>query len=712
MTTQRIQRAFAPAFGLILVALTLSVALSADAADSVTVGTVTATGTSVDVPVYIRDASGTPLGVDQPPGSKIQSYSIAVNYAPASSVTSVTFTRAGITSTLTPTFETSPSSSGSISLLDSFQESTNPIPFTLNAAAPGNQVAHLVFNLSASATPSSSISLTLDPSLTQLNNEGGTTTEKNASLTLVNGAINIPPLTLVLSPNPASAQFHGSSISLIATISATTGSATNVALSSSNTAVATVPANVSIPPGSTSVSIPVTTVSLGQTTITGTLPPATGGATSQTTVNVVPLGVTLSPFSATVPNGGTAPLTASISNPQPSDTTITLSSTDTTVATVPASVVILAGQMNTIFNVTGVQLGSAAIQAKLPQALGGGTGGANVTVSNVCVTPVAPVPGAPSEAQSGVAYDITWAAVNGATEYLVDESTDSGFASSTTTTVTAAKATYTHTVTSDTRFYYRVRAHNKGGSCDNTSPSSSTVSVVVKLAVAPPMKILAVVGSLPGALGSFFKTAVQLYNPTSSSITGKIVYHPANASGTAGDPALTYALAAGKTIAYDDLLPAMSQSGLGSADIVADLNSSLPVSSVRVFNDAGANGTSGLSEEAAAPEDALASGTSGIIIAPADFTRFRLNIGVRTLAQGTALTVTVRDKDGVILKSVDKSYAPTFFAQTGSAGFLDGLVLTGSESLTFTITSGSVIVYGSTTDNTTNDPTLQIARQP
>ena len=98
----------------------------------------------------------------------------------------------------------------------------------------------------------------------------------------------------------------------------------------------------------------------------------------------------------------------------------------------------------------------------------------------------------------------------------------------------------------------------------------------------------AVVGSLPGAFGSFFKTAVQLYNPTNSSITGKIVYHPANASGTAGDPALTYALASGKTITYDDLLPAMSQSGLGSADIVADLNSSLPASSIRVFNDAGA----------------------------------------------------------------------------------------------------------------------------
>ena len=105
-------------------------------ADVVTVGTVTTSGSTVDVPVYIRDTSGTPLGLDQPPGSRIQSYSIKVNYSPASAVSSVTFTRAGITQALTPTSEFQPQSPGSASLLDTFQESTNLIPFTLNAAAP------------------------------------------------------------------------------------------------------------------------------------------------------------------------------------------------------------------------------------------------------------------------------------------------------------------------------------------------------------------------------------------------------------------------------------------------------------------------------------------------------------------------------------------------------------------------------------------------
>src|SRR5690349_16794718 len=70
--------------------------------DVVTVGIVNGAQYSiVDVPVYIRDVSSTPLGLDQPPGSRIQSYSIKVNYAPASAVQSITFTRAGITTALT-----------------------------------------------------------------------------------------------------------------------------------------------------------------------------------------------------------------------------------------------------------------------------------------------------------------------------------------------------------------------------------------------------------------------------------------------------------------------------------------------------------------------------------------------------------------------------------------------------------------------------------
>ncbi len=173
------------------------------AADVITLGNASVTGTSatVDVPVYIRDTSGTPLGIDQPSGSRIQSYSITVNY-PTASVQSISFTRAGITAPLTPAFESSPASPGSISLIDVFSESTNLIPFTSNAPAPGNQIGVLHVTLAPSVSAGSVVPLTLDATLTQLSNQAGTTTETvaQANLTLTGGAISVLAPVPALSP--------------------------------------------------------------------------------------------------------------------------------------------------------------------------------------------------------------------------------------------------------------------------------------------------------------------------------------------------------------------------------------------------------------------------------------------------------------------------------------------------------------------------------
>jgi hypothetical protein len=163
-------------------------------ADVITVGTrIGVPGTTVDVPVYIRDTSGTPLGIDQPPGSRIQSYSIKVDYSPASAVQSITFTRAGITQSLTPTFENSPSGPGTVSLIDTFNESTSLIPFTSNAALPGNQIGVLHVTLAAAGVVGTPVTLTLDPTLTQLTDQGGSPATKETvnagNLTLVNGSI-------------------------------------------------------------------------------------------------------------------------------------------------------------------------------------------------------------------------------------------------------------------------------------------------------------------------------------------------------------------------------------------------------------------------------------------------------------------------------------------------------------------------------------------
>ncbi len=183
----------------VALAITAPVMAQVPPRDVITVASVSGSGV-VDVPVFIRDTAATPLGIDQPAGSRIQSYSIRVTYSPAVAVQSISFSRAGITTPLTPMFENSPASPGAISLLDTFDEGTNLIPFTSNGALPGNQVAHLLVTIAPGTAPGTNITLTLDPVLTQLTDEGGTPatieTVTNGRLSLVDGAILVTSSTI------------------------------------------------------------------------------------------------------------------------------------------------------------------------------------------------------------------------------------------------------------------------------------------------------------------------------------------------------------------------------------------------------------------------------------------------------------------------------------------------------------------------------------
>lgn len=613
------RRSFLTFFALV----TILTAGAAAAQDVVTVGTVTASGTTVDVPIFIRDVAGTPLGKDQAAGSKIQSISIKVTYAPASAVSSIVIARDGITASLSPTSEFKPATANSVSILATFQESTNPIPFTLNASSPGNRVAHLSVTLSAGATPGTSISLTLDPSLTQLTDTGGSAATKetsaNGRLQLVNGSIDIPMPALTLTP--------------------------------------------------------------------GTI---------------------------TVPRSETGTLTARLSIALTNPTTIALLSANPSTASVPSSVIIAAGSKTASVVVSGKVAGATTITATLPPALGGTSATSKVTVVfpvEDCIQPTIPQMTPPvASVESATQYAIGWSLVSGATEYLLEESTEESFGNATTTTVAAPPSTFSHSVTTDTLYYYRVRARNHSTACNLTSAVSASVSVLVEAPEQPLqlMRVVPVVGSTAGNFGSFFKTSVQLFNPTEAGLSGQIVYHPSDGS---ADATLAYSLAPGKSIAWDDLLPAMGRSGLGTANIVGDAGSAMPASSIRVFNDAGVDGTTGLNEEAFRTDDALQSGQTGALIAPGDFTRFRLNIGIRTLDQGAAMTITIRDRDGAVLDTFDRDFPTTHFEQTSSTGFLLGHVLTGGESITVRITNGSAFIYGATTDNKTNDPSIQFARR-
>lgn len=149
-------------------------------------------GATIEIPVYARDAMLTPLGIDRPAGERIQSLAYKVTFTPAASVASKLFSRAGITAALAPIFEGTPTTSTTASYIGTFDETTNPIPFTLDGGAPGDQVLKIVVSISPAA-PAGTIALTLDPATTELANQAGTLAENsgNGWLALVDGAITV-----------------------------------------------------------------------------------------------------------------------------------------------------------------------------------------------------------------------------------------------------------------------------------------------------------------------------------------------------------------------------------------------------------------------------------------------------------------------------------------------------------------------------------------
>ena len=226
--------------------------------------------------------------------------------------------------------------------------------------------------------------------------------------------------------------------------------------------------------------------------------------------------------------------------------------------------------------------------------------------------------------------------------------------------------------------------------------------------------VLTAAGSTPGNFGSFFKTGVQLSNPGASEISGRFVYHRAGVPGTSADPSLNFTVGAHSTISYPDLVAAMGQTGLGSIDVVVPDTSDLPVIVARVYNDAGADGTSGFTEDAIDPSGSFENrvvfaGATGFLVAPPDVANFRFNIGIRSLLSGALVNFRVRDAGGVIVREVTKTYTSTFYEQQPADTLLGGPILA-NDQIEVSVSSGSAIIYGATVDNTTQDPSIQFVR--
>ncbi len=147
--------------------------------------------TTAVVPLSIRDAAGTLLDEGSGPDREIQGFAFRIDFVPAARIASVSFAQAGVTAGRTPVFPVIQTFPDHVVVLLSFDEATDPLPFTLGAPPPGDLIGRLTFTLSAPLPPATAIALAVQPATATLVNGSATLAETvaNGQLALVDGGI-------------------------------------------------------------------------------------------------------------------------------------------------------------------------------------------------------------------------------------------------------------------------------------------------------------------------------------------------------------------------------------------------------------------------------------------------------------------------------------------------------------------------------------------
>lgn len=219
--------------------------------------------------------------------------------------------------------------------------------------------------------------------------------------------------------------------------------------------------------------------------------------------------------------------------------------------------------------------------------------------------------------------------------------------------------------------------------------------------------VLPVVGSAAGSFGAQFRTIIQLTNPTSDTISGRLVFHPINTAGSDSDPDEQFLLNPHKTVLLHPIETIFGTSGVGSIDVIT-INSAPPVISTRVFNDTGATGTNGFAEDAVPVQNALGVDQTAFITLPDDLDNYRMNVGIRTLAAGATLSITYLQPGGAVIAGKTLPLGPNRLTQVSVQDFV-GSAPVADASIAIKVTAGNAIIYSTTTDNRTNDSALKYA---
>ncbi|HYL13636.1 MAG TPA: S8 family serine peptidase [Terriglobales bacterium] len=265
---------------------------------------------------------------------------------------SPTSVNGGVPSTGLVTLSGPAPSGGAAVSLSSSNPSVATVPASVTVAGGGTSATFQVATMAVTnATP-----VTISASY----NSGP---QQSAVLTVT--PPSVAPSLISLTLNPTSVNGGNPSTGTVTLSSPAANGGVVVSLSSSNTLAATVPASVTIAAGAASATFPVKTSMVSATT-TSTISGSYGGIQQSALLTVTPpasgpslTSLTLNPASVT---GGSPSIgTVALNGPAPGGgAVVSLSSSNTTVATVPASVTIPAGATSATFTVSTSVVTSAA----------------------------------------------------------------------------------------------------------------------------------------------------------------------------------------------------------------------------------------------------------------------------------------------------------------------------------------------------------------
>jgi hypothetical protein len=426
-----------------------------------------------DCTVDVNDGSATPTNV------RLSGCTVTAP-PPAAALSSVSLNPAtlqgGATGSATVTLSAAAPTGGAVVSLSSSNTAAATVPASVTVPAGGT-----------SATTSSVATSAVNSTTTSVISATYNGTTRTATLTVTAPPPPAPSATLdTVSVSPASVQ-GGSSASTTVTLTAPApaGGAV-VSFSSSNTAVATVPATMTVPEGVNS-RVVVQFVSTSPVTATSTsvISATYNGVTRTATITVTPPpppepggaleSITLSPSTVQTGTTGTSATLAFTALTPSGGATVSLASSNTSIATVPATVTVPANSSTGAFPVTinPSAVGTATISA----TYNGVTRSAVLTVTSQSLLRIitdSPLPNARVgenyagfiEACCGQGTPIRWSLVNGSVPDGLRFAGDSLRLSRTTAVTGVATRVQTTTFT--------VRARDQAG---NTATKTFSLTV-------------------------------------------------------------------------------------------------------------------------------------------------------------------------------------------------------------------------------------------